>query len=345
MSQTKKGSSTPGASGNKRGRPKGSSSKKTASRAASAKKIKSRWAPRVQDSSSSSSSSSSLAPSDESENVQRTLSTRFAHIRKSQQELEDEYSSLFVGEDYSPQKRQSINAYAPKTTHGSFGTTDMGHDAAQKAKGVKASSKKSTQAATSLPPIPVEKFNELVESLNEPGYKWQISDVKGPARTIYITDLNDPLRKEYPTEVDLSYKLYVPCCKREFDVGRCKGDTQCHHCQCGCGFGLGECDIATPRTFAYSHNVMEAVMKTCTGASSEAVNRISSLSGEEQSDSENISNIREKFLFPILTDLAIVSVECAVLEAKIKYKQLYPLWNGIDPIPIAFAADGRWPKP
>jgi len=90
---------------------------------------------------------------------------------------------------------------------------------------------------------------------------------------------------------------------------------------------------------------MEAVMKTCTGASSEAVNRISSLSGEEQSDSENISNIREKFLFPILTDLAIVSVECAVLEAKIKYKQLYPLWNGIDPIPIAFAADGRWPKP
>jgi hypothetical protein len=116
--------------------------------------------------------------------VQRTLSTRFAHIRKSQQELEDEYSSLFVGEDYSPQKRQSINAYAPKTTHGSFGTTDMGHDAAQKAKGVKASSKKSTQAATTLPPIPVEKFNELVESLNEVGNKWQISDVKGPARTI-----------------------------------------------------------------------------------------------------------------------------------------------------------------
>jgi hypothetical protein len=34
---------TPGASGNKRGRPKGSS-KKTASRTASAKKIKSRWA-------------------------------------------------------------------------------------------------------------------------------------------------------------------------------------------------------------------------------------------------------------------------------------------------------------
>ena len=328
----------------KRGRPKGPSAKKNTSEK-NAKNAKRRWHTTSDEQAQNSSSSSSSSSSADSENTHRNLSTRFARKRKSQQELENEYSSLFEGEDYSPQKRQSINAYAPKITHESFGTKGMGHDAVQNAKGIPASSKKSTQAATSLPAIPMMKLNELVQSLNEASYKWQVSDVRGPARTIYITDLNDPLRKEYPTEVDLSYKIYAPCCQREFDVGRCKGDTQCHHCQCGCGVGLGECDIATPRTFAYSHNVMEAVMKTCTGASSEAVNRVSSLSGAKQSDPENISNIREKFLFPILTDLAIVSIECAVLEAKIKYKQLYPLWNGVDPIPIAFAADGRWPKP
>ena len=73
--------------------------------------------------------------------------------------------------------------------------------------------------------------------------------------------------------------------------------------------------------------------------------RCEALKGLKAPDPETVSDIRERYVLPILTNLAIDSIEACVLEARIAYKSINPDWNGTDPIPCVFAADGRWPKP
>jgi len=232
-----------------------------------------------------------------------------------------------------------LPAFSPMTTK------DMGNDAVQKGKGISSASKSTTQTTSSIPPIPIEKMNELLETCETVHFSWRVSSVTGILQEIMLVDVKEQEpRQEYPSDVFLSYKVFAPCCVHEEGLPRCRGKTDCEHCQCGCDQYCGDCSQPVPRGWAASHNVIEVVKNTLTGATPAVVKKMDAIDGKQPSDVGNIASIRERFLLPILTLLVVSSVEACVLEARCKYKEMYPTWNGTDPIPGCFAADGRWSK-
>jgi hypothetical protein len=67
----------------------------------------------------------------------------------------------------------------------------MGSDAVQAGKGISPASKTTTQSTSSIPPMPQEKLNELISTLETCQFCWRVSLVKGKLQEIMIIDIND----------------------------------------------------------------------------------------------------------------------------------------------------------
>ena len=106
---------------------------------------------------------------------------------------------------------------------------------------------------------------------------------------IFLSQIMD--KQEYPSDVFLSYKIFAPCCVHEEGLPRCSGKSQCDHCQCGCGQYYGECLHQKPvrREWAASHNVIEVVKNTLTGAAPAVLKKINAIDGKQLSNVGNIA--------------------------------------------------------
>ena len=210
--------------------------------------------------------------------------------------------------------------------------------------GLKTTSVKTTQTISSLPiGTPISKVNEVFDWMRNQKKHCCIHDIKGDGNQVHVRFDDGTIKS---TEINLSYKVYAPCCVNEStEWGWCPGNQQCHHCQCGCNGDWGTCSNSKKREGMWSHNVVAGVVATVCGAQAAAIKRIQAILGNKPMQTTTLKKARELFLHPIVTRLATESIEAAVLEVKNTWYAEYPKWPKDKPIPVGFSGDARWNKP
>jgi hypothetical protein len=287
-----------------------------------------------------STSNSSNAPS---QVARRHMSARHNNKRLSNAELQKQLSAQLE----SPHKK---HRFSPSPRFAATPTSGMRQDGRGLA-GSPETSRKSDQPASAIPTISKAKFNEVANVMSDRHWKWEITDVKGSGRQVYVrekivsadgfpTVLAGP---SYDTGIHLSSKIYTPCNHlKEPDYDWCKGDSSCHHCQCGCNGNWGDCGTPTKRSYMWSHNVIDAVKCTCTGIEAAQLNTSKTMDGLPPMTPDTLANARRNFVAPIVSRLANESLESAVLELRSKHREMYPDWDAAKPIPLAMSGDARW---
>ena len=259
-----------------------------------------------------STSNSSNAPS---QVARRHMSARHNNKRLSNAELQKQLSAQLESPHKKPRRSPSPRFAATPTS----GMRQDGRGLA----GSPETSRKSNQPASAIPTISKAKFNEVANVMSDRHWKWEITDVKGSGREVYVrekivsadgfpTVLAGP---SYDTGIHLSSKIYTPCNHlKEPDYDWCKGDSSCHHCQCGCNGNWGDCGTPTERSYMWSHNVIDAVKCTCTGIEAAQLNTSKTMDGLPPMTPDTLANARRNFVAPIVSRLANESLESAVLE-------------------------------
>ena len=280
----------------------------------------------------------------------RHFSQRFTTERLTLGELL-EMRSKQVEEKLMPSKKRAASPAPTRglTSNADSPTTGM-RQGGRSLIGSPVTSRSSIQSASTFPSVPMRMVNEVAELFDDRQTEWEICDIHGSSRQVVLQEkiVNElgfpPMR--YPTGIELSTKIFTPCNHPyEPEFGWCKGNHQCHHCQCGCNRNRGDCATSQQRGYMYSHNLVDAIKCTCTGTIASKLNLIKVMDGEESMVTDTLDRARREFLYPVIARMADDSLQAAVLELRIKHAMMYPNHDPEQPLPIAFSGDARWNTP
>ena len=238
---------------------------------------------------------------------------------------------------------------SPAPTFQSSPTTGM-RQGGRGLMGTRVTSRASIQPASTFPSVPMRMLNMVSELFDDRNTEWEVCGVRGSSRQVILQEKNvnevgfPPVR--YPTGINLSTKVYAPCNHPfEPDFGWCRGNHQCHHCQCGCNGDRGNCKDSQQRGHMYSHNLVDAIKCTCTGTIASKLNLMKAMDGEDPLVTDTLTRARKEFLYPVIARMADDSLRAAVLELRYKHAEMYPKHDPEQPLQIAISGDARWNTP
>ncbi len=195
---------------------------------------------------------------DPNEVQQRHFSQRFTSQRFSLAELLEMRSNQVADRlMHSPKRQRTSGEFADTPTDG------MRHGGVH-LQGRKNTSYITTQPTSCFPAgTPISKINEVFDWMAKKDYPCKIYDIKNDGNEVFVQSF-DKFGNENieATGINLSYKVYAPCKHfgEKAEYVSCRGNVDCHHCQCGCNGDIGDCGKKETRVWMWSHNVVNGTI-------------------------------------------------------------------------------------